>query len=133
MTKFKLRVRVLLAVFFVLVIAGLFLWQDRRPRPPYGVTERSFTAIHKGMTRTEVEAVIGGPPGLYDVEIMIGYDTWPGTGDAAPGFKSESWAGPQRVIRVVFDQRGIVANKELVHRYVVEPSIWDRLIKLFGM
>jgi hypothetical protein len=53
---------VTVAVLFVLGFATVLL-RAQHPRP--GITRENFDRIQKGMTRAEVEEILGGPPGTY--------------------------------------------------------------------
>ncbi len=50
-------------VLLVAVIAGI-VWRHSPPRQ-VEVTHDQLLLIHRGMTRTQVEAIIGAPPGDY--------------------------------------------------------------------
>jgi hypothetical protein len=68
-----MRRRTLLVVLTVLavvvVIAVVVTWPPsqpvRSPLKPGGVTPEDFQRIEKGMSRREVETILGGPPGNY--------------------------------------------------------------------
>jgi SmpA / OmlA family len=57
-----MRRRILLAALAVLVVAGAFeLWASWRPNP---ITQENYARIQEGMSRAEVEAILG-PPADY--------------------------------------------------------------------
>jgi hypothetical protein len=76
----------------VLITAGAFaLW----PRPDR-VTLENFRCIHVGMTRGEVEGILGGPPGDYTTGPVVRIQL----GDRV-GYP-DRWVGDHAVIEVRF-------------------------------
>jgi outer membrane protein assembly factor BamE (lipoprotein component of BamABCDE complex) len=63
--------------------------------------------INKGMTRAEVEAILGGPPGVYCTE-YVGYGFVVQVGDCGfvDGDTVGTWVGNEGVISVGFDKQG---------------------------
>src|SRR5687768_7409723 len=57
------RLLTTLAVLAVLLAGGyLTLWWTA---PRHNISQAGFDAIQLGMTQEEVEAILGGPPGIY--------------------------------------------------------------------
>jgi hypothetical protein len=74
--------------------------------PPPGVTEANARRIQRGMTRTQVEALMGGLPGRVGEE----WPLWPPP-DPNEGLESyRIWKGTGHSIRVEFDKAGRVAE-----------------------
>jgi hypothetical protein len=117
------RVRWLIAVLLVFAIALTALWWFYL-RPPYGITQRSFARIQKGMTLEELEGVIGIPP---DRDVL-----WQLPFPKGVKFESiENWTGQDRRLTVFLD-----ANKVVVYKNYSGPDAQDflsRLLEMFGL
>ena len=102
-------------------IVGAMLMYQLRDRGP--VPLHRFNEIHDGMTRGDVQALLGCPPGNYatrkviyrrvgdDGNITLGQfaQNWDGS-----GFENESfWASDHGLISVTFDKNGAVCDKAL--------------------
>jgi hypothetical protein len=113
-----------LAVLLVAVLAIVwYLWPDDRISPA------SCERIHEGMTRLEVEAILGGPPGAYTAD---GQDWSMGMlhgGVRHIGTKREVWVADDGGIRVDFDQQGRVDICQWCPR---RQSFWQRLRDRIG-
>jgi hypothetical protein len=112
----------LLALFLV----GGFLWFNY-PRPPFGISAQGCAAIRNGMTSAECEAVIGKPPGMYDVEIY----EYQGGIPVAIFHSSADWVGPNGAISVYFDEEGLVIGKVCSSNFQ-RPSLWARILAFVG-
>jgi hypothetical protein len=70
------------------------------PRPT--IDEEVFDRIEEGMTREEVEAIVGAPPGDYTTGPVLVGSAWgvrgPGYSDSPPGLGS--WWGDDGVLEV---------------------------------
>jgi hypothetical protein len=96
-------------------VGGWLLW----PRPS-AVTPENAAKIQLGMTRTQVEAILGGQADetLQQAE----------TDDEAT---IEHWNGPTASMLVGFDAQGIVCYKAFgVHE---SPTIWEQIRRLWGL
>lgn len=99
-----------------LVLAGgyLVLWLTA---PGDRVTPENVARLREGMTRAEVEAALGGPPGVYhpDGERLAALFRHPATGwewrAAADGEADGAvWAGRAGAVVIGFDRDGRVAD-----------------------
>jgi hypothetical protein len=124
---------VVLAVLAVVVAAGVVLW----PRPPSRITRENFDRIREGMTRAEVEAILG-PPGDYRThfgqtadgnggehgwlpdpdEYKPAIATWRDAGENPFGkFNGEAtWVGDTVLVLVVIDDTGRVLETDTLER-----------------
>jgi hypothetical protein len=67
--------------------------------------------IKAGMSRAEVEAILGGPPGDFRTE-NVGFLVSIPAGDWVVSVeRSESWVGDEGRIAVVFDEQGRVRGR----------------------
>ncbi len=116
---FILGLAVLVAV--VMVIGAL-----PRPERPL-VSREQFQKIEDGMTRAEVEAIIGGPPGDYTPGPHLGF-----TG-SFPYATCDSWAGNGGMIWVRFDDTGHAHWRQFEEITPLdEPSVIDRVRAWLG-
>ncbi len=121
------RKRLLLALritLAVLVTAGA-VWWLLSPRP--GVTEANCDRIEPGMRREEVEAILGGPPGIYREGKMLVPHCEIGPFPGADGVVRTDpiRSGEQGNGTVSFSENGAVIEKA----YVVDhhPTVWEWL------
>ena len=85
---------VLLVVVVVAMLPSLY----RKINPP-AVSRERFERLKKGMSREEVEAIIGVPPGTYETERRISIGTF--------GLhRGDHWQGDEGIITVTFDATG---------------------------
>jgi hypothetical protein len=96
----------LLVVVAVVILAALV----PRSRPP-AVSRQQCEQLKEGMTRQEVEAVIGGPPGDYTTREYMPLPL------GIRYCQHEQWVGDEGMIFVYFDQAGRV-------RDAVHVDIW---------
>jgi hypothetical protein len=111
--------------------------------PNHRINKASYDQIKDGMSKTDIELLIGVRPGLYcdrSVEINLGqlaYDSRSDTymsGDAfersfrvfgGEGTTSYCWISSTGVICTNFDENDIISSREF---YEVKPiSLWDRI------
>ena len=79
-----------------------------------------FKAVQPGMTQSEVESLVGGPPGSYggmDIEGM----TIRGVGEQSNGDTLEVWHDEEVWFEVHFDREGRVTDKYLRTGYSPVP------------
>jgi hypothetical protein len=129
-TMSRKRVRWVVAVLLAFAVALTALWWFYL-RPPYGITQRSFTKIQKGMTLEEVEKIIGVPPDR--VEGMVQF-VWEGPGfpEGAEDFETfEIWSKPDRQLRVFLDAKGIVLGKH--YNGPDTQGFLSRLLDMLGL
>jgi hypothetical protein len=110
MRKWKLR-RALAGLALVAAVATLVFWQGRDR-----VTAENYERIHKGMTRSEVEAILG-PPGDYASGPAVGEDElwWRLRFQLA----DHSWVGNSAWIMVTYEKD--LLGPELVNGFSFQP------------
>jgi hypothetical protein len=96
-----------LAVAGILVCLGLAL-PFTLPTPPLvpGVTKANFCRIQEGMTKAEVEMLLGRQ-GSSSIRFIEGTERGP-----SPPNECKAWIEDKFVIGVSFNQDGIVIDKE---------------------
>ena len=122
--KFGLRVVIFMAslrfappVWFSLVCAlgivavAVTLFYNQRP---CGIDKNGFAAISDGMTRDEVESILGRPPGDYTTKKEMYFRFPPGSANAALylGWTWEEWISDHGWITLTFDRDGKVIQKD---------------------
>ncbi len=91
---------VLLAAAVLALPMGWLTWHLTRPRPV--ITWERAQAIRVGMTRAEVESLLGGPAGDYVGDAAVTY-TRGSVGEDDTGFyQGTNWWGAQGIIQVQF-------------------------------
>jgi hypothetical protein len=140
------RMRLKLVAILVLVAAVMFLLQPRKDR----VTRENFDRIRDGMTRTEVQAILG-PPGDY-ASGPTGLPPPPPVGgvwlsslahlhrDARRTFdpdealiaeildRAVAWEGDAGAIWVRFGRLGTTASASYQSRYRQEQSLQENVL-----
>jgi hypothetical protein len=95
------------AALLLLTALLVMLWPSPAVPAPAG-----FDQIRDSMTENEVEALLGGPRGVYDQSRWLSATTAEYTG---PGRGHLSWwYFPDCVVEVVFDEAGRVKGKRLL-------------------
>jgi hypothetical protein len=129
MTK---RILVRLSILLLLAAAGFFaiVWFTL---PNHNINRGAFERLEFNMSRAEVEAILGCPPGNYcsagaEGEITLA-DGSPGGipireifddalapvgGDAAECFRTAIWASDNGMIVVVFDVNNAITKKDFL-------------------
>jgi hypothetical protein len=124
MTRCRLLLLALLVALVLLGVGVYALW------PRAGITRTNASAICDGMTRAEVAAIMGGPPGDYHTpgrECSYDYSfLHPGNST------SEEWIGDEGLVLVAFDAEGrAVANLFVeVHQ---EETVFDKFRRWIGL
>jgi hypothetical protein len=114
----RLRWALTAAGLAVLITAGAFaLW----PRPDR-VTLENLRRIHVGMTRGEVEGILGGPPGDY----TTGPVSVVHIGGAMTAFSKDEWFGDHCDINIWFSDDKVINR----HEYPVHRTLQPRLENL---
>ena len=86
-----------------------------RPTVP-GITEENFDRIKEGISRAEVESILGGPPGDYTTGPTITADSVGGPllrQASGPEILSAQWTSDTAIVWVLFDTSGLVVAKRL--------------------
>jgi hypothetical protein len=128
--------RKLLVPLAAVVLAASVAWWHIL-HPP-GINRRGFDRIRVSMTRPEVEALLGGPPGDYPAGGRA-----PGESCAHPlecvapetdvsTYRPEAWTAGERWLCVYFRADGTVADKEYLDFSLPPPSPWLRLRRWLG-
>jgi hypothetical protein len=121
--------RRLLGLVAVVAVVGLTAHQGWRTlAPQHRINHHSFEQIQKGMTRAEVEAVLGVPPGSYSLGSAAALPNAPGDQPTRRLAVWQSDAADGRLC-VLFDAdwpEGLVAEKLFVE-YAQPPSWWQRV------
>jgi hypothetical protein len=119
------RIGFLIGVAVGLLLVGTLL-PIVLPRPS-PVTLAVFERIEQGMTRAEVEGVLGGPPGDYRTRptSRVWISLGEGGSMVAMGFRSrETWEGDEGSIEVTFDG-GIVEATDFTEMTPQPMAVWD--------
>jgi hypothetical protein len=119
------RLGILTGAGLVLVLGGALL-PIVLPRPS-PVTRAAFERIERGMTRAEVEDILGGPPGDYrtrpGARLLI--DIRGGGSMPVPAYRSfATWEGDEGIIEVTFD-RDIVEDKDFAEVPPRPVAAWE--------
>lgn len=116
-----------------LMLAGVLLAMCLPTRCP--VTRAAFARVKDGMTRAQVEAVLGGPPGNY----RTWQEDWPDlTQSGGPALDWQSWDGDEGNVFVGFTLGvgGVVDYAHFTDAPDGDPGpvgrLWWRLKRLAG-
>jgi hypothetical protein len=127
----------LLGVALVLLGGWLTLGLSR---PRHRITRENIERIEQGMTRQEVAALLGAPPGNYSRhQIPALYD--PGLGHSGPPVDElhdcegtvEEWVGDRSAVRVCFAANGRVAKLARGMVLLMEVPLLERLRWRLGL
>ena len=116
---------ILLGLLITIVAGRGMLWALR---PWHRISTREmFECIKNGMTRKEVEEILGVPPGDYSPGGHVGF----GGGEAGHWLfdchsSIESWAAETGKIYVQFDERGTVVRKGFADAFE-RSNLWTRV------
>jgi hypothetical protein len=106
------RLRLLAALTALLVTAlALILFLPRQPR----ITETNLNRVRPGMTRPEVEAILGGPPGFYagGPTLLLPDECHRVISDEiVPDSMLERWWGDDGALSVTFNPSGRVIGSQ---------------------
>jgi hypothetical protein len=112
----------------LILVFPLVLFLVLPPRREFGVTKQNCARIEKGMTKAEVWAILGVPPGDYtggrNYPRPSSWYTW--------GRPKETWLGPDCDLLVIYDpESGLVEEIYLSDNYLApEPTITERVRKV---
>jgi hypothetical protein len=113
-----ISVPVVLAVAAISTTVVLYFTLPRRPMASKSDCDRVLI----GMTRAEVEHVLGGPPGDYRTRPSKPPLSWFAFGD--------EWQGDGGMVFVQFDEDGRETDKlHIDHRLPGQPSLIDRIMR----
>jgi hypothetical protein len=104
MTKHK---RILAAVALLAIAAGSMLWIAIHRS--HRISEANCQRIHEGMSRTEVERLLG-KPGNYSTRFIVYHDGGYRSLELEYLYPQESWIGDEASIVVTFDRQGHVSE-----------------------
>jgi hypothetical protein len=93
------------------------------PRPPSRVTWANFERVKVGMSREEVEALLG-PPGDYRTAPTAVLQLGP---LYSPEGKVERWKGDEGWVEVGVDEHAVVTGKKFQATGKAELSAWGRV------
>jgi hypothetical protein len=123
----------LVALVAVAAVVGLFVfvpWRLHAP-PRCRINRAGFDQIQNGMQRAEVQAILGGPEGIYvsakTREVIPTEKPWPVPGCFAR-YRREDWWSEQGRIEVYFKPDGTVGGKTFWEVRTVERS-WTECIQ----
>jgi hypothetical protein len=112
----------LLAVVAGALLAAHAFW-SMRLKP--GITWRAFQRVREGMTRQQVEAILG-EPAEFDIDNPDGPE--------APEAECQFWIGEHLLISVTFDEDERVVRKSFCTIRDTDPSgPFERLCQWFGL
>lgn len=116
----------LLSAIACIALAASAFWLAH---PRVSISQATCDKIKPGMTRAEVEALIGGPPGDYSTKSAL-----PAILELPPGVsRFELWFDDQGVIMVVFDEGGkarhIFFSDDLI---LLDQGFFERLRSWLG-
>jgi hypothetical protein len=110
---------VVLALAAIITAVALYITSPRRPMASQADCDR----LQVGMTRAEVEQILGGPPGDYRTRdsitpyLQLQDGSW------------DEWQGDGGMILVEFDEGGRVRSKEHFDHWVIrQRSLIDRIM-----
>ena len=105
------------ALLTVVTVSGVVTSRNRRS----AVSRNQFSMIETGMSREEIEAIIGGPANAFRVEGRVYFD---GLADYTP----DRWEGGAGTIEVFFDDAGRVDNKLFIEPdQYSDPTVFERM------
>jgi hypothetical protein len=105
----KIRLGMVCVYVLTLAIGAMWLRTSRTPPCPVCASRENFDRIENGMTRREVEEILGGQPGKYlpANDYMIRYDSV-----LLPQGECQEWTSADGQIVVGFDEEGKVQDKQ---------------------
>jgi outer membrane protein assembly factor BamE (lipoprotein component of BamABCDE complex) len=125
-------VRKKLGVVVVLLTVVTGSWFLTRPRP-HRINQEGFDRITDGMTRQEVEEVLGRPPGDYtdrrDYPGEVHFPITLGWDDTTSMYSSDEWVSDQGRIVVYFDQAGMIREKQFYSVDHLSERPWTERVR----
>jgi hypothetical protein len=135
------RLLLILGCLVSVLLAGYGTLRLTAP-PQHRITEENIAAIKLGMTEKQVEAILGGPAGIYAFGAVTGHYPWPMhcsppiTGlDLAKetGGKGKEWVAKDISIFVLFDGEGRVRRTIEGRSEIGTDSFLDKIRRWLGM
>jgi hypothetical protein len=108
----------------VALVASWLLW------PRTAITRENADRIQEGMTLANVEAILGGPPGVYTADGQDWSMEMLRNGKYRSNHTRRIWVGDDGGIRIDFDEDGCVAASQWCPR---QRSLWDRMCGWLGL
>jgi hypothetical protein len=122
-------------LLLALVLAALLLvaLPFSQPRRPVPINQTDFDLVFEGMSKTEVEELLGGPPGDYTNGSCFALDIYGGGVLMKKGLMME-WRGDRGIIQIGFDKNNNVLWKRFVEVGTIrKPHLFERLLALLGL
>jgi hypothetical protein len=127
----------LLAAFFILTAGATLFWCFATGTR---INLETYQKLSVGLERSEVEAILGCPPGDYSSRGLVPLknkhlyqrDDWDGK-DSYRGEPSEEWCSDEARIRVWFNAEGRVGLMSIHSRLPPDCSAWDRASSLLHL
>jgi len=111
-----------------LVLYAVWQWHAL---PGHRITRVGYKQITAGMTQSEVEAILGVPPGDYAGGKARHPTLELPPGEGSPLWRREDWRSNEASIAVFFDPDGVVVNK--VGTWWASEASWsDRVLQWMG-
>lgn len=112
--------------------AALYFWRDKSPSPfvgppaPPRLHVENYSRIRVGLTRSEVEELLGGPAGNYG-QYANGWNEMTCEGYHVPsGSVGEVWCDDANRFEIYFNPHGLVAFHHKRYGYSQGPSFLPR-------
>ena len=116
---------VLTGTVFGLTVAAAS-WHFIKPKPV--ITGERADAIQVGMTKAEVIALVGGPPGDYAPGEIITYVRGCVGADSSGFYEGTNWWGREGMIQVQFNEQGLVDSVGFYPAHVsYRTGTWSNL------
>jgi hypothetical protein len=116
----------------LLGLAGVAVVRLAGPSPR--INRESYDQIRPGMTRQQVEHIIGAAPGDYrragGRAVYFERPELPDPQATTVGLEEEVWIGEEAAILVGFDARGLAADKQFATMPHGDETFLDRLRRL---
>jgi hypothetical protein len=140
--KTKRRLTLLLAVLALVPLAFTLRWWTQMAG--VAVNRSKFDLIQVGMKLSDVEKLLGGPPGDYrtaevELDLSVGTPQFdnvmfaPEVLTQKQRFRHEWWQGDEGTAWVCFDEQSNVVKKEFTPGERVSPSVIDKIRSLIGL
>jgi hypothetical protein len=113
----------------VVTVMGLFIPRPRQPP----ISREQFERIEQGMSREEVETILGAPPGYYHTRHYC-----PKISSSVPYVDFDFWVGDEGMVRVRFDDTGRAHWMQFQEITLLDepwerPSLIDRMRTWLGL
>jgi hypothetical protein len=120
------RARWVLLAIVVVAVAIAVVFFSLPPPPGSGITPAGVRSIGPGMTRAEVEARLGGPPGEYSRDVVVEALPEELVVKHARTGSGYHWVGRRAAVFVTFDAEGrVIASYPLDVQPLGERWWWE--------